>query len=549
MSGQPCSLLPGVDSLAISSPPGTIGVLTVTTPWAPNGQFMLASASSALYEPHVMQAVGLTCRATNCKENTWTSITSKGSSETNRNSTIYVDGHQYALTAAGVQAAINAACSGRAPGTVIIQPATISLNTMALTVPNHCDIGGSGQGTTKLTFTSGAMTSIFSNAAASPMNIHIHDLTMDGGSGTSAIEGCIGMIQVTAPKDITIDRVTCQNVGGSAMSITGTASHPGTRVRFLSNRIINAGLATGSMGQLYGILFSFNSHSVAKDNEVAAGAITCGICAFSSVNASSPTPIADIQIVGNRIHDLPFKSTPGAAIDIGRARRAVAANNVIWNLAQGGCVFFESVWEGSIRGNWCSVADTVLTGGPIVVKIPDTTQRGEVASQDIAIADNAIVDNSTAATTNGGITLNGAQRNIAIRGNAISYLKQPSDNPASIYLQLGTNDGNISASSQNFCGHVTVQGNTVVGRAGSLGSTMTGIQLQQNGRCTIDQIVIADNTLAGLKRGIFVTGGVNNGIIHAYVHGNSVEGNTTGLATDGKTYSSLVCRNNDVAEH
>jgi hypothetical protein len=463
-------------------------------------------------------------------------------------SIVYGDGQNYGLTGFEIQSAIDTACDGTRSGTVVIPAGTISLGTTELRVPNNCDVAGRGQSATRL-LSSPRSTTVFFSLPTNAMNIRIHDLTMDGGSGTSANESCIVAAGASAPTNITVERITCQNVGGHGVYIAGTVASPGERIKVLGSKIINAGLATGRAGQLYGIVLSFNSHVSAIDNEIGGGGITCGICSFSSINASAPNPITDIQFVGNRIHDLPFNSTPGAAIDLGRARQVVAANNVIWNMAQGGCVTFEAIWGGAIRENSCGVADTVLTGGPIVVKTPDSTQSREAASQDITIVGNEIIDDSAAATTNGAITINGAERNITIISNAIHYLKQPANHPASIYLQLGTNDSNISASGQNFCSSVTVEGNTIVGRAGSSSSTTSGIQLQQNSNCTVDEIVIASNAINGLLRGIYVVAGGNNGVTHAYIHDNALEGNRTGIASDGKTYSTIFSWNNSYPKH
>jgi hypothetical protein len=462
------------------------------------------------------------------------------------NNIIYVDGVTYPLTAAGIQAAVNAACNGSTLGAVVIPPGSISLGTTGVSVPNNCDVGGVGLAT-KLSFTSGAATTHFINTALSPSNIRFHDLTLDGGSGTSTSEGCIGMNAVTAPQDITIERVTCQNVGASGFNITGTAANPGSRIKVLHSKILNAGLATGAVGQLYGILVSFNSHVLVLDNEIGNGGLTTGIAAFSSINASSATPIEDVQIISNRIHDLTYTTTTGGAIDVGRARQAAVANNIVWNLQQGGCVTLESIWGGAISGNVCSVADTVLTGGPILVKIPDSTQTGEVASQDIAITGNTILDKSLVASTNAGITVNGAARNIAITGNAVSYLNQPSSGAYGIYLQLGTADANIAAASQNFCNVFTVTGNTIVGRAGASGAVLNGIGIQQVATaCIVDQVTVDNNTINGANNGIAIgSASASDGITHLYVHDNPVEGNTVGLSTDGKTYASFFYWNNN----
>ena len=463
---------------------------------------------------------------------------------------IYVADEKHALNAAGLQAAINAACNGTSSGRVTIRPGVVSLGTTGLTVPNNCDVGGSSRARTILIFASTSQSTFLGNAEATPTHIRIHDLTLDGGSGRSARESCVAMNAVTAPRDITIDHVQCQNIGGHGIWISATARNPGQRIQIVACKVLNGGLATGTAGQLYGIQISFNSHVSVVNNEIANGGLTLGIAAFSSLNASSVTPIVDIQIKHNRIHDLPFNGTPGAAIDVGRARQVVADDNVIFKLAQGGCIFFESVWGGSMARNACSVADTVLTGGPMVVKIPDTTQDGEVASHDIAIVANRITDNSGASTTNGAITVNGAERNITISGNTIRYVNQPTNNPASIYLQLGTSDANIKAAGQNFCNAITVSRNTIIGLAGPSRSTITGIQLQQNSpACMPDQIVLANNTVHGLFRGIFVTAGSNNGISRAYIHDNVLQGNRIGVTNDGKTYASVYFWNNRGTKH
>lgn len=461
------------------------------------------------------------------------------------NKIVYVDGQKYALSASGVQAALNAACNGTAPGAVLIHPGTISLGRTGLIVPNNCDVGGWGQDWTTLTLSSSAATSHFFNASNNATNIRIHDMTLDGGGGMSVSEGCITMNKATSPSDITVERVTCQNAGASAFNVTGTAASPGQRIKFLSNRIINAGLATGSTGQLYGILVSFNSHVVVSDNEIAGGAVTTGISAFSSINPSAASPIVDIQIIGNRIRDLPFHTTPGGAIDIGRARQAVVSNNIISNVAQGACVLFEAVWDGSISGNSCMVTDTVLTGGPIVVKTPDTTQLGEVASQDISITHNSIDDNSAAATTNADIGINGAQSGITIANNTISHLNQQMAGGSPIFLQLGTDDANINAASQNFCNMISVTGNTIVNRPGSSGANDTAISLvEMNSNCVPDHIVIASNTAKGFMTGVGWSACDNNGLTHVYIYNNAVEGNRNGIDGDGRSYATVFYWNN-----
>jgi hypothetical protein len=490
---------------------------------------------------YIMQGVTLPCDTSAAcgpsRNNSWVGA----STFANINDVVYVDGVRYAFTATGIQSAINAACNGAALGAVVIPPATISLGRTGLGIPNNCDVGGSGQASTTLTLSSSATTTHLSNAAASPTNIRIHDVTLDGSSGTSPSEGCLAMNGSTSPTDITVERITCQNVGGSGINVSGSASNPGQRIRIVSNKILNAGLATGSAGQIYGIVVSFNSHVYVADNEIGNGALTTGITAFSSINASSSTPIIDIQYIGNRIHDLPFHTTTGGAMDIGRAKHVVAANNVVWNMAQGACVVFEAVWYGSITGNSCNVADAVLTGGPIVIKTPDTTQSGEVASQNILITGNSIGDNSTAADVNGDITVNGAERKITISGNVISHLTQSTTGGSPILLQLGTSDSNISASGQNFCNLISVTGNRLVNRPGSSGaSAAPGISIaQQTTSCAPDQIVVAKNTITGFGQGIGWGAQANNGITNLEVHDNVLDGNGLGLNGDGKSYRSV----------
>jgi hypothetical protein len=179
---------------------------------------------------------------------------------------------------------------------------------------------------------------------------------------------------------------------------------------------------------------------------------------------------------------------------------------------------------------------------------PDTTQAGEVASQDISIVSNTIADNSAVATTNSEITVNGAQRNITITGNSISYLNQPTSGSYGIYLQLGTADANISGSNQNFCGTITVEGNTIIGRQGSRGAVMNGIGVQQvSTACTVDQIVVANNAIKGASNGITIfSAAASNGITHLFVYDNAVEGNRVGVSTDGKTYTSAFFGNNNL---
>jgi hypothetical protein len=462
-----------------------------------------------------------------------------------QNGIVFVDGSTYALTTAGIQAAVNAACNGTVLGAVVIPPGTISLGTTGISVPNNCDVSGAGQTATMLQLTVTAATTHFVNASSTPSKIRIHDLTLDGSSGVSLSEGCIGMNQVSSPTDITIERVTCQNVGASAFNITGTAANPGNRIKVLHSRVINAGLGPGA-GQLYGILISFDRHVAVMDNEIANGGITTGIVAFSSINASSGSAITDIQIVGNRIHDLTLNGVTGGAIDAGRAVQVVVSNNIMWNLQDGGCVTFESVWGGLISGNACSVADTILTGGPVTIKIPDTTQSGEVATQDVVISGNTIVDNSAVATTNNGITVNGAARNVSIIGNTLSYPSQPTSGVYSIYLQVGTGDANIAAASQNFCSVFSITGNTIVGRSGG-GVVLNGIGVQQVAAgCIVDQVTVNNNTVNGVNAGLVVfSASASNGITHLYMHDNTVEGNTSGTVTDGKTYASFFYWNNN----
>ena len=449
---------------------------------------------------------------------------------------VYVDGVKYPLTAAGLHAAMNAACNGRVFGTVTIAPGTISLGTTSLGIPNNCDIGGTNQASTVLTLSSTAATTHLSNAFPSPTNIRVHDMTFDGGSGASAREGCLSMNGVNSPTDITVERVICENVGGSGLNVSGSATNPGQRIKFLLNKIINAGLATGSVGQLYGIVMSFNSHSIAMDNEISGGALTTGITAFSGINPSADNAIVNVQIIGNRIHDLPFHTTPGGGIDVGRAKQVAVANNVIWNLNQGACVVFEAVWHGSISGNSCTPADTVITGGPIVVKTPDTTQSGEVASKDIYIVDNSINDQSLAADENGDITVNGAETNITISGNVITRYNQATAGGSPILLQLGVNDSNINTSGQNFCSNIYVLGNSIINHPGSSGATtIGGIEvLQQTTNCVPDSIVVANNTVRGFQTGISWASQRGSGMTKLNVHDNILKGNTTSLRGDGR---------------
>jgi hypothetical protein len=191
------------------------------------------------------------------------------------------------------------------------------------------------------------------------------------------------------------------------------------------------------------------------------------------------------------------------------------------------------------------VADSVLTGGPIVIKIPDSTQSGEIANQDISIVGNTIVDNSPAETTNGDITINGAERNITITNNVISHVNQQTTGGSPIYLQLGVNDVNINAADQNFCNAIFVTGNTVTNRPGSKRATNTGIDLlEMTSNCVPDQIIISNNVVKGFAKAVSWSALANNGLGHVYIHDNAVEDNTTGLSGDSHSYSSVVAWNN-----
>lgn len=61
------------------------------------------------------------------------------------NNIVVVDGVAYPFTGAGVQAAINAACTGSVPGKVVLPPTTISkISTKILINSSNCTIEGAG---------------------------------------------------------------------------------------------------------------------------------------------------------------------------------------------------------------------------------------------------------------------------------------------------------------------------------------------------------------------------------------------------------------------
>jgi hypothetical protein len=450
------------------------------------------------------------------------------------NSLVFVDGVTYALSAAGIQAAINAACNGSAPGEVFLPVSGASL-TAQITVPNNCSIGGFGSAHTKLTF-AGVNTALFKASSATPSNIRLHDFWIDGSSNTNGNQRCIDL-SGNSPTDITVERLDCTNFGGDGIDIYGASGFPGARIAVNQVHLRNGGLA--GVINSYGILISFDNDASVTNSEVTGAGFTNGIVSFGLPVTSSASAIHNLKINSNNIHDIGQTfGAAGGGIDVGRARVAEAELNTFKNIGSGGSITFESVWSGNISGNTIDT-NVIALQSSILIKQPDTTVASEVGSYSITVTGNAI--NQPAGAGQAAITANGGMEAVNISGNTITTNVAGA---GGIYIQAGTADANMVASGWPQGRAIGVTDNRITNQAGA--PSGIAIHINQPSTQVVDQVEVANNIVRGYQTAIaWDTTSVTDGITHLYVHDNPIEGNTVGFnAVDAHTYNSVYYWNN-----
>jgi hypothetical protein len=143
------------------------------------------------------------------------------------NNTIFWNGSAaYPFTAAGLQSAINAACSGGVPGKVVLPPMTVTgLNAQSAINSSNCTVEGSGKYVSTIKASASLTVTPLAVGAFSHIrfiNFGVDGNRSDNGGANIHTFDCIDI--GSGASDVLVEGVKASNCRGQGMGVFGTSS-------------------------------------------------------------------------------------------------------------------------------------------------------------------------------------------------------------------------------------------------------------------------------------------------------------------------------------